>query len=156
MRKAQIEMIGLVIIVIIILFALMFYFRLNLSTEPREKIGYEQLFSSNLINVILDYKPRAFGCEEKSVSNFLSECKRFGEVSSNLCEHPCGVRNEIISIVNEVMIKSGFNNYYFRGERAGDTESIMESGDEACNEELGVTSPKYSVSGYEFYLKICK
>ncbi|QQG38464.1 MAG: hypothetical protein HYS32_02545 [Candidatus Woesearchaeota archaeon] len=83
MKKAQMEIVGLVVIVLIILLAAIFFVRFALLSHSSSKTSsIESIEANNLLNALL----RTTICEDLSVEDAIKECKQ----RSNICnEEAC-------------------------------------------------------------------
>lgn len=146
MRKGQIEFIGLVVIVILIVLGLVFYIKFGILGKKVSEIGpaYQTVFASNTLNTMLSYVPMP---GDKDMGDFLMDCS-YG--LAGVCNYP---KEEVSKILEVILKKGDFEEYYFY---SSNEEGIFIEIDENCKNKNGITSPEYFIGSSKFVLKLCK
>ena len=146
MKKGQMEMIGLVIVVVLIIIGGMFYITFSLRGKDKTQEQDQHLQSiqaNNLVNAIVKIKI----CENKSVGEAIVLC----DTNKQICgENACDfVKNEI-----ERIIQSFSNENYFFFVKRGENE-VFSFG----NCDYGVSSVPYRLdvdsTSYDVVLRLC-
>lgn len=149
MRKGQIEIIGLVIVVIILVLGALFYVWLAGKEKPNtaNEVVLETSYASNLLSAVLNVKI----CNEtKQVKEAIVSC--FNE--EELCDKDaCNlVSEEVNKIISEITVKD-FRKYTFKAKRDGEGKKFKEECKTGTNIMTKITGN--SDENYEINLQIC-
>jgi flagellin-like protein len=147
MRKGQIEIIGLLIVVVLIVIGALFYVKFALLTpdDDFQKLHSDSIDSNNLINAILNVKV----CENTiKIKDGIVACAN-NEV---ICDQDaCGLVEEGINTIFETIGDKKRSFVVLEGEKV-----FLELGE--C--EYGVASGKYPIRGdyssYDVQLRVCE
>ena len=146
MKKAQMEIVGLVVIVIIILLALVFFIKFSLSAPSSSQASaVESIEANNLLNALL----KTTICEDISVEEGMKECKQ----KSNICnQEACKFTKEKIQ---EIMQASLDEKTTYSLKIQADESSLIEI--ENC--KIGIAASPFSIPSrgvtYSISLKLC-
>jgi|SRR3989338_217466 len=149
MRKGQVEMIGLVIVVVLLVIGALLYVKFGVldRKEPKTDTSVELSYASNLLNSILNVKV----CDDKTgVDEGLIMCFK----GQNLCsQQACPyLKNEIKTIMASVGLKDE-KHYSIWIENKGKTEYLFNN----CKTGLVVDTKKTDTdrSAYKINLQLC-
>ena len=154
--KSQMEIFGLLIIVILIALGLLFavYY---LYTKPDSKAvqrGKESLLAANFLNTLLG---TTTDCREKTVRDLLQDCARTGGALN--CDGPttCQKAQEVIGRIMSNTLDSWSTNYRFFMNGTQEVEAIAFSHGE-CTGELESKTHALPVGGFDvtLTLDICR
>jgi len=146
MKKGQMEMIGLVIVVVLIIIGGLFYITFSLKGKDNTKEQDQHLQSitaNNLVNALIKIRI----CENKSVGQAIALC----DVNEQLCgENACDfVKKEVEGIISSVTDK----NYLFFVNK-GENELFN-----VGNCSYGISSVPYRLdvdsTSYDVVLRLC-
>ena len=150
-KKAQAEMLGLVLIIAVLLIAALFYVRFSIfgAKEHREESTIRVTQASNLMNALINLPL----CEEKTLKELLPQC---AQTTTPFCGHPntcIYLEQELPSIIDPILHTSLGIDYTF--EAATDTPFLTFG---QCT--TGTNSPplRFTEHGkhYQASFKLCK
>ena len=144
MKRGQVEMIGLVVVVMLIVIAALFYVKYGiLDKKPKSDIVLEQSFTSNLLNSLLNVGV----CDEKiKMDEAIISC--FNEQNWCASKNCDDLKNEIKDIINLVGLKK-FKNYSVWVEDKGEEKYFVtgcNSGIKAYTTVKGQNKRTYDVN----------
>ncbi len=146
MKRAQVETMGLMIIVILIVIGALLYLRFGiLQSEPTTSVDkIQNIQAINLINAIMNIQI----CEELSVKEVVVSCENSENIQCCNTLEP-----EISSILGKT---ADFNNQFFI--LKNNVQIIQIPEELVC--EAGIASPSYTFTGsgdvYEAYFMLCQ
>ena len=150
MKKGQLEMIGLSIIVIIMIVIFILFVSLNRSKDTGTITARESLYANNLLNAVMLYS-----LDKGSVSDYIQKCDQYTQSSLDQAKKDeyCGVKNYITNLINSLLRTSQKYEMLFGGE-CGEIADINLG---MCENEFITASPYYiRTSGTcKISLKIC-
>ena len=136
MKKGQMEMVGLAVIVIILILAFVLFLTLNRGQDVTAVTARESLYANNLLNAIMLYS-----LDEGSVRDYIDECyeaSMLGE--SNKIILYCDETKDKIELVIQKLLKVN-QNYEMSFE--GYCGQIKLSPFGSCGDEFITASPYY-------------
>ena len=147
MKKAQLEMIGLMIIVIILVLGGLFYLRFALTPEEKKEDTSVQAY--NLMNAVLN----VYICGNTSLRSAIVSC----DLGESICDNDCDFNGDYSFFSNQldnIVSKVTYLNYSFYVNK-GEIEVFKVEG---C--KYGQASQSYPISErneyYEVFFKLCK
>lgn len=153
MKKGQMEMVGLAVIVIILIIAFVLFLTLNRGQDTSSITSRESLYANNLLNAIMLYS-----YYDESIFESLIKCDDYSnQVGRNddVRKYCDDIKNEIETRIMPLVLKNnqdyGIN---FDGE-CGRIENINEG---ICGDEYITASPYYirtKTGTCEVRLKLC-
>ena len=151
-KKAQTEVIGLVVVMIIIVIGGLFYIGFGLKSPPKKQSTIEISYASNLLNALLNVKI----CDNtKQISEAIVDCFNTKDVcGKDACEY---VSTEIRDIMERLGVKE-FKNYYIYAQIGSQRQDFNKNKD--CNADSAGRQVDRDVIGqnnedYKINLKIC-
>ena len=138
LRKSQTEIIGLVIIVALLAFILIFVLVINSKQDSSLKNDYLQLNADNLRSTLL----KADACKDYSIKDEIIICNEF---QNSNCFSDCDKVNNLIKKIIENSLK---NNYKFE---AGNIKLSKGS----CLEKITASKQPLPYSNVEVSLELC-
>ena len=137
MKKGQLEMVGLTVIVIIMIVIFILFVSLNRSKDSGSITARESLYANNLLNAIMLYS-----LDKGSVSDYIQKCDQYTN-SINLDQAKkdeyCGVINKIDSLIKSLLRANQKFELLFSGE-CGDIADITPG---RCENDFITASPYY-------------
>ena len=135
-KKAQIEMVGLLIVVILILVGVLFYIRLSLmgGEDNSEQSIKESIVASNLVLAMLKVEV----CSDVKTADVIYSCDQGLDIcGGNACSL---LEGEVGTIIDAI----GWEGWYlFVANRQGEADPVLEVGLECTS---GIASEEYSFS----------
>ncbi|MBU2640006.1 MAG: hypothetical protein KKG75_04880 [Nanoarchaeota archaeon] len=147
-RKGQAEIFGLIIIVLLLLFSLLFFIKIK--QEDTSSVTLRSNFRvNNLLNAVMKVTvSNVDGSIEAPMRDFLRRC--LDNVNSNT--DSCGHEEELLQNIFGKTLREN-EKYKFEGFVSGEPTPLIDLG-EGCEEGISA-SPARFPGGYEFRLKIC-
>lgn len=148
MKKAQIEVIGLAVIVIFLIVAGLFFVKLYLLKPEAESKGVESTMANNLLNALL----KTTICEDQNVFDGIKSCYE----KSIICnKDACGfTQNKIEEILNLTLIPP----WEYKLEIKANNKIIEDFDLGVCR--TGIAAAPYSLPSrgvsYDISFKVCK
>jgi hypothetical protein len=145
-RKAQIEMMGLVVIVLILAVGFLFlvaYMTGKGKQESSQEVYQKELLAYNTIGSILQ---ATSGCRGLSIAELIDDCSSFNEINCfgfDSCAYASG---EIIKILNATLNKRN-QEYYFYVIDAAEKLKIAAGSGECLHNKVSATQPLTSRAG---------
>lgn len=159
--KAQMEILGLAIVVVIILVAAMIYLRLS---AGKKEIDYRNPFTSsetasNMLNTFLDTTSR--DCSRLTMTELLQDCAQLGafvcENGQNSCDYAESAANEIFSkTLDKRKVKYEFmvcTNFDYKNAGCTPSSVLIEAGSKCLGEKEFKLFP-IPVSAGTMYVKL--
>ena len=150
MRKGQLEMVGLTIIVIIMIVIFILFLSLNRGKESGAITAGESLYANNLLNAVMLYS-----LDKGSVSDYIQKCDQYAN-SITRDEAKIGeycVRDDIIGLTESLLRTNQKYELLFSGE-CGEMTDINPG---KCENDFITASPYYirTIGTCKINLKIC-
>ena len=150
MRKGQLEMVGLTVIVIIMIVIFILFISLNRGKDTGTITAGESLYANNLLNAIMLYS-----LDKGSVSDYIQKCDEYTEsisLDQEKKDEYCGVRNYIFDLVNSLLRANQKYELLFSGDCG-----INNINEKDCEDNFVTASPYYiRTSGTcKISLKLC-
>ena len=146
-RKGQAEMFGLVIIVVLLIFALLFFVKIK-QNDSSNVVLRSNFRANNLLNTIMDVNLESEG--NPSLKELLKKCVNINDDSSGVCS---AAKGNLTEIFGKTLLPS--EKYYFAGSNSLNGPILFDvASSEGCDE--GITaSPVILPNNYVFQLKLC-
>lgn len=140
MRKGQLEMVGLAVIVVILVVVLLLFVTLNRGEDTSAITARESLYANNLLNAIMFYS-----LEKGSVSDYIVKCDEYNtlyEINPSddvriMKEEYCGVSGEIFNFMKYPLLKQNQKYSLLFKQNCGGLREIGSG----CGEEFISSSP---------------
>ncbi len=155
MKKGQIEMIGMVVIVLIIVVGFLLYIRLSVFKEKDQGVtmSYQTIYAGNALSAMIKFNNPSCSM---NVGDMIVHFSSGGDKICNVNDED-SLKKLIFKILDNIVREDkSFSSYYLNIERYG--QNYMEIDSLNCKKEsLGVFGPEYMLSnGLKLKLKICK
>lgn len=137
MKKGQLEMVGLAVIVVIMVVIFILFLSLNRGSDSGAITAGESLYANNLLNAIMLYS-----LEKGSVSDYIQKCDQY--TNSISLDQPkkdeyCGVRIDITNAIKSLLRTNQKYEMLFSGE-CGEITDINPG---RCENDFITASPYY-------------
>jgi len=98
MRKAQMEILGLAIVVVLLLVAVIFFVKFGIQTPSQFRSGFiSSELATNLINTFL--KTSSDGCSQLSMVELLQDCAQSGGIRCDNGDDSCQYANSTAAYI---------------------------------------------------------
>lgn len=136
MKRGQMEMVGLAVIVIILILAFILFLTLNRGQDTSVRTAGDSLYANNLLNAIMLYS-----LDEGSVEDYIGECYDATELDDmdKITKYCDETEVEIIKIIDAIKKK----NQKYEISFDGDCGSIDNINQNVCGDEFITASPYY-------------
>lgn len=143
----QVEIIGLVVVVIIIVIGVLFYIGFGLKKAPQKESSIEIGYASNLLSSVLNVQV----CNNtKQISEAIVACFNDQQICDmDACDY---VKSETKVIMDRIDIKE-FENYYFYAERGSEKKEFSKECKFGTQVDSKIVGP--SNENYQVNLKLC-
>ncbi len=137
MKKGQLEMVGLTVIVIIMIVIFILFISLNRGNDSGAIIAGESLYANNLLNAIMLYS-----LEKGSVSDYIQKCDQYTQSipqdDAKINEY-C-IKDDIIGLMKPPLLKI---NQKYEMLFSGECGEITDINPGTCGENFITASPYY-------------